>query len=282
MITDLQKFLERSEHKMKNEDINEPGVSGLVNIGNTCYMNATLQNLLGTDILTAYLIGHDGEDAAYKGDLKNTCINDLIKEKNCNKNEISETKIKKKFRDSLTYALRNLFLIMYCENCSVKPETFKSVLDKQINMFRGCNQKDAHEFLVYVLDKIHDETKSDVNTNFVNLPQEYINYIKKYEKYIFNFNMEGKKLSDYEKECYSEYMNYRKDEMKIDVTCNYLLYWKNYLEKNKHSSIIDIFHGLFLNQLTCEQCNNTTFNFGTEPIISLPILNDDMTRTMKI
>ena len=45
-----------TKKKLKFENINKPYLIGLANIGATCYMNATLQNLINTDLLTRYLL----------------------------------------------------------------------------------------------------------------------------------------------------------------------------------------------------------------------------------
>lgn len=275
MIKDSHEYLERAKYKMQNNiRINQPGVSGLVNIGNTCYMNATLQNLLSTDILAVYLIGVNG-NAAYKNDLEIGCINQLIKEHKCERKDITKKQSREKFENSFTYALRNLFLIMWSENCSVRPETFKSTLDKCTNMFHGHAQQDADEFLTYVLDKVHEETKSDVSFE-VDLSEEEYSYIPIYENYINTINNESIS-KDEKRECLIKYMNYRKNKLRIDAIITYIFEKKKFL-KNNHSVIMDIFHGSYLSQKKCSICENIKFNFEPFSILQLQILKSHSKR----
>ena len=72
------------------------GLSGLVNLANTCYMNAALQCLVATDVFVGYL-----KQGTYKNDLKHGIIRTLASEKRkkAKENNEPETTIKLKVKN---------------------------------------------------------------------------------------------------------------------------------------------------------------------------------------
>jgi ubiquitin C-terminal hydrolase len=284
MIKDSYEVLEKAEDKMQNNvAINQPGVSGLANIGNTCYMNASLQNLLSTNLLAAYLIGVNGK-GAYKRDLKNGCHLEIMKENKCNLDDISEQQLRKKFKNSLTYNLRNLFLIMWSENCAIQPEAFKNTLDKKTDMFRGHGQQDAEEFLRFVLDEVYKETHSDAKININDVSDECLQHLQLYQDYMGIVDdkikiLADKKISkDEKRKYYAEYVNYMdhcKKNSDNDIIARYILYLSTYLKKYGHSALIDIFYNISYNNIKCKECENNTVTFDIDPILQLGIKNDN-------
>lgn len=118
-----------------------PGVIGLRNHGNTCFINAVLQCLSHTDILAEYFVLDQ-----YKVDLSRR--NKLNSKKYGTKGEVTE---------QLALLLKSIW------SCQYDPEIsnqFKLVVDKYGSQYRGNNQHDAQEFLVWLLDKVHE----DLNT----------------------------------------------------------------------------------------------------------------------
>lgn len=103
------------------------GKSGLINLGNTCYMNSALQPLTHTTPLRKYLLS-----SAYTADLN-----------------------KKKPEWSVTWELVRLFNAMWESNCIIKPHSFKETLSKNQHLFVGFRQHDTHEVLIFILDLIH-------------------------------------------------------------------------------------------------------------------------------
>jgi ubiquitin carboxyl-terminal hydrolase 31 len=134
-----------------------PGVIGLRNHGNTCFINAVLQCLSHTDILAEYFVLDQ-----YKIDLSRR--NKLNSKKYGTKGEVTE---------QLAVLLKSIWSCQYNPDIS---NQFKVVVDKYGSQYRGNNQHDAQEFLLWLLDKVHEDlntaTKKKYKTIKVSTPYQ--------------------------------------------------------------------------------------------------------------
>uniref|UniRef100_A0A672RAY0 ubiquitinyl hydrolase 1 n=1 Tax=Sinocyclocheilus grahami TaxID=75366 RepID=A0A672RAY0_SINGR len=122
-----------------------PGVLGLKNHGNTCFMNAVVQCLSNTDLLAEYLCLE-----RYKRDLCHRAMNGFIKNENGQqeKGEVTER---------LASLVRALWTFQYTPQLSAE---FKMTVSKYGAQFRGNSQHDALEFLLWLLDRLHEDVNS--------------------------------------------------------------------------------------------------------------------------
>ena len=118
------------------------GVIGLRNHGNTCFMNAVLQCLSHTQLLVEYFVSDQ-----YK--------NDICRSGNSGKNT-RKYGTKGELTEHLAILLKSLWTCRYTADIS---SDFKSVVGKYGNQYRGYTQHDAQEFLLWLLDKIHEDLK---------------------------------------------------------------------------------------------------------------------------
>lgn len=116
----------------------DKGLSGLANLGNTCFINACLHILSHTYELNAFL-----EQGSYRAKLNNKCDAALLVEWD------------------------NLRQLLWQHNCIVAPGKFLGVVQKvaQIKgaeLFTGYAQNDACEFLLFLIDCFHTAISREV------------------------------------------------------------------------------------------------------------------------
>jgi len=121
----------------------DKGLTGLSNLGNTCFINSCLQILSHTYELNNFLD---------KGNYK--------------------SKLNKTYDTVLLIEWDNLRKLMWSENCIISPIKFVKTIQKlasvkKLHLFTGFDQNDLPEFLIFLIDCLHNSLSREVLMNII-------------------------------------------------------------------------------------------------------------------
>uniref|UniRef100_A0A4W5MUW3 ubiquitinyl hydrolase 1 n=1 Tax=Hucho hucho TaxID=62062 RepID=A0A4W5MUW3_9TELE len=121
------------EEEEEEEKVCLPGFTGLVNLGNTCFMNSVLQSLSNTRELRDYF-----HDRAFENEI------------NCN-NPLGTGG-----RLAIGFAVL-LRALWKGTHHAFQPSKLKAIVASKASQFTGYAQHDAQEFMAFLLDGLHED-----------------------------------------------------------------------------------------------------------------------------
>ena len=206
-----QKFILSDLLSMNLEDILPDncihGKVGLFNMGNTCYLNSALQCLSNTEDLTKYF------------------LNNWFKTEINNGNSLgSKGFISKEY----SKFINKMWVGNDYQFC---PKEFRINFCRKTQLFLNSEQQDSQEFLLAVLDNLHEDLNRITNKKYMELQE-------------------------------------KQDEESDEQASKR---WWDYYKSRENSIIVDLFQGQFKSTIKCSFCGKSSTSYETYNSLGLPI-----------
>lgn len=208
----------------------EYSICGLKNFGSSCYINLTIQLLFGLSQLKSIF-----SNLEYHKYIKDPKYVRLMKMLQASKDTLL-------LSEAISGLLRTF---MMHGSSSIAPTKFLRVASSLKPDFNiPHEQQDAQEFLLFVLERLHEELSYKHLTENIDLAS--------LEKYIskWNININAKDRDEY------------------------LKWYQSLIKSEGKSPVNDLFQGHLQNKLICNKCGFESINYSPFTILSLPIPNN--------
>ena len=170
MLSCQRKYSAYNGNEVHNEryenHVTQKGLTGLMNLGSTCYMNSALQWLLNCKDLIEY-VKMNHEEIIYTINKRNTTfnmINNHIHRRNNNTNNKVSLEFIKLVLQALNMPNR------------INPEDICQAICSWFEQFSPVRQWDSYELLIMLLDQLDtdiNEIRKNTNNNFPNIVDEF-------------------------------------------------------------------------------------------------------------
>ena len=248
-----------------------PGITGLANLGNSCYMNAALQVLSATPLLRSHLLASSDLDAATPA-----AAADTDAAAGSPKAAATVAAAPAAAEQDLQGRVVELLAAMWGKLPAVTASPHRVKEGLKASPFGGYEQHDAHELLEYLLDQLHEgarEREAEVREREEATPTAASSPTSSLVPLSLASTLRSCDVPDDDDETVPA--SARLSDAELGA-----LWWARHLRFGV-SEVARLFHGQLKSVVTCNECGKDCRAFDAFNSLSIPIGNGTETEPVQ-